>query len=240
MARGSGLSVRALHHYDELGLLSPSGRTEAGHRIYGAEDVERLQKIQSLKALGFGLEEVRDLLDREKFSALEAIELHISRLKESIELQKKLCGRLEAVAARLRSEAETPVEEFVQTAMEVIEMSEKVNKHYSQEQLEYLEQRRQDFGEEQIRQFEAEWAELIENVRAEMEAGTDPSDERVQRLAKRWMELVEAFTGSDPGIERSLGNMWRQEDEVHGYDTSEMRGMMEYISRAMTVPDERQ
>lgn len=240
LARRTGLSVRALHHYDEIGLLSASGRTEAGHRIYGAGDVARLQRIQSLKALGFGLEEARELLGREKFSALEAIELHISRLKESIELQEKLCGRLEAVAARVRSGGEIPTEEFVETAMEVIEMSEKVDKYYSREQLEYLGQRRREFGEERIRRFEAEWEELIGEVRAEKEAGTDPSDEKVRRLARRWMELVGAFTGGDPGVERSLGDMWQQEDDIHGHHTSEMREMMEYISRAMPAPDERE
>jgi MerR family transcriptional regulator, thiopeptide resistance regulator len=73
-------------------------------------------------------------------------------------------------------------------------------------QLEYLEERRREVGEERIRAAEAEWAELMERVRAEMEAGTDPSNERVQVLAARWMKLVGEFTGGDPEIERSLGN----------------------------------
>ena len=82
-------------------------------------------------------------------------------------------------------------------------MSERLDKYYSPEQLEYLEARRREVGEERIRESQAEWAELMENVRAEMEAGTDPSNERVQALAARWMALVEEFTGGDPGIERS-------------------------------------
>ena len=63
-----------------------------------------------------------------------------------------------------------------------------------------------------------------------MEAGTDPSNERVQQLAKRWMELVGEFTGGNPEIERSVGNMWRQEETVHGIDTGRMREMMAYVS----------
>lgn len=111
-------------------------------------------------------------------------------------------------------------------------MSERVEKYYTQEQQEYLEQRRQEVGEDRIRAAEGEWSELMEQVRAEMEAGTDPADERVRRLAKRWMELVNEFTGGDPGIERSVGNMWRQEETIHGIDTGRMREMMGYISRA--------
>lgn len=79
----------------------------------------------------------------------------------------------------------------------------------------------------------------MEQVRAEMEAGTDPADERVQALARRWMELVEMFTGGDPGIRRSLNNLWQQEENVHGMDAGEMREMGEYVSRALAASDER-
>jgi len=64
LARRTGLTVRALHHYDEIGLLRPSLRTEAGHRLYSEGDVARLQRVLSLRQLGFSLEEVRDCLDR--------------------------------------------------------------------------------------------------------------------------------------------------------------------------------
>ena len=79
----------------------------------------------------------------------------------------------------------------------------------------------------------------MEKVRAEMERGTDPSDERVQRLAKRWMELVEMFTGGDPGISQSLNNLWQREENVHGIDTGEARAMGAYISRALASPEDR-
>jgi MerR family transcriptional regulator, thiopeptide resistance regulator len=231
LAKQTGLSVRTLHYYDEIGLLSPSQRTEAGHRLYTATDVVRLQQIKSLRYLGFDLEEIRDCLDRPGFSVQQVIELHLSRLREQIELQRRLCSRLEGIAARLGSAEEVSVEEFIRT-IEVISMSERLERHYTSEQLEALERRRQELGEERIRAAEAEWSELIERVRTEMEAGTDLADERVRRLAKRWMELVEEFTGHNPGIESSVRNMWQQEENIHGIDTGEMREMMGYISRA--------
>jgi hypothetical protein len=163
------------------------------------------------------------------------IELHVLGLEEQIRLRQELLRRLEAVAARLRSAEEVSAEELVRTAMEVIEMSERFEKYYTPEQLEALQRRREEVGEGRIRAAEAEWAELMNEVRAEMEAGTDPSSERVQRLARRWMGLVSEFTGGDPGIERSVGNMWRQEENIHGIDTAGMREMMEYISRAMVA-----
>lgn len=238
----TGLSVRALHHYEEIGLLVPSGRTESGHRLYAEGDVMRLQQIASLRSLGFSLAEIRDFLDAPSFSPGRVIELHIARIRERIELERRLCDRLEAVAA-LMSSAEDPAgasaEKFIETVMEVTKMSERIEKYYTPEQLEQLERRRQELGEERIRAAEAEWPALMEQVRVEMEAGTDPADERAQRLARRWMELVEEFTGGDAGIRRSVTNMWQQEESLMGMDTADMREMMDYISRANAASNHR-
>ncbi|HEX5973972.1 MAG TPA: MerR family transcriptional regulator, partial [Rubrobacteraceae bacterium] len=94
LARRTGLSVRALRYYDEIGLLSPSRRTEGGHRLYTAEDVVRLQRIKSLRALGLSLREIGEYLDGPDVSPGRLIELHLARLKARIELQRRLCDRL--------------------------------------------------------------------------------------------------------------------------------------------------
>src|SRR5713101_1813988 len=121
LARRTGLTIRTLHHYDEIGLLRPSLHTEVGHRLYTAGDVARLQQVVSLRQLGFSLEEVRDCLDRPGFSPLEVIGLRIGRLQEQIEVQQRLCVRLEALAGLLRTAAEVSAEEFLQT-IEVMTM----------------------------------------------------------------------------------------------------------------------
>ena len=100
LARRTGLTIRTLHHYDEIGLLRPSLHTEAGHRLYTADDVARLQQVVSLRQLGFSLEQVRDCLDRPGFSPVEVIRLHLARLREQIELQRQLGERLEGERPR--------------------------------------------------------------------------------------------------------------------------------------------
>jgi DNA-binding transcriptional MerR regulator len=65
LARETGLTVRTLHHYDRLGLLSPLSRTEGGHRCHTADDVRRLHRIVALHSPGISLEEIRTLLDGE-------------------------------------------------------------------------------------------------------------------------------------------------------------------------------
>jgi DNA-binding transcriptional MerR regulator len=228
LAKRTGVSVRALHHYDEIGLLSPSHRSEAGYRLYTEIDVARLQQIRSLRALGFSLEESRDFLKRPEVTPDRVLQLHIAHLKEQIAAQQSLADRLEQVARRWRSDENVPTEEFLQ----IIEVTNMIGKYYTPEQMEQLKQRGEMLGADHIRQAEAEWPELMAKVQAEMDKGTDPADERVQALARRWKELVEEFTGGDPGITKSVGRMWQEETTIQGMDTGNMRGLMGYVQKA--------
>jgi MerR family transcriptional regulator, thiopeptide resistance regulator len=73
LARRTGLTVRTLHHYDEIGLLSPVERSGGGHRVYGEADVQRLYRIVSLRSLGFPLEAIAAALDADGFDARAAV-----------------------------------------------------------------------------------------------------------------------------------------------------------------------
>ena len=67
LARRTGLTVRTLHHYDEIGLLSPAQRSDGGHRVYDEADVQRLYRIVSLRSLGFPLDAIAQALDSQAF-----------------------------------------------------------------------------------------------------------------------------------------------------------------------------
>ena len=64
LAKRSGLTVRALHHYHAIGLLSPSARAENGYRLYGRDDIARLHQIQALRRFGLSLAEIGAFLDQ--------------------------------------------------------------------------------------------------------------------------------------------------------------------------------
>lgn len=227
LAKRTGLTVRTLHHYDEIGLLAPSYRTGSGHRQYTEGDVARLQLVVSLRHLGLSLRDIGECLARPDFTPASVIRLHLSRLKEQIEAQQQLYRRLEAIADGLRSAEGVSAEDFLNT-MEAILMQEK---YFTPEQMAEIQARGRELGEERIRQVEAEWPELIARVRAEMEKGTDPADPEVQRLARRWMELVREFTGGNPGIEQGVRSMYQQEPAVRersGLDPA----IFEYIGKA--------
>jgi DNA-binding transcriptional MerR regulator len=231
LARRTGLSVRTLHWYDEIGLLTPSFHSASGHRLYNAEDVTRLQQILSLRQLGFALEEVRACLDRADFSPLELIHRHLARLHGEIEAQRRLCERLESLAERYRTAERVSVEEILAT----IEEMSMFEKYYTPEQLDWLKQRRETVGEERIREVEAEWPKLMAEVRAEMDKGSDPASPPVQALARRWSALVREFTAGNSGIEKSLRSMYQQEQNVVGMDVDAMRPLMEYMGKALAA-----
>jgi DNA-binding transcriptional MerR regulator len=226
LASRSGVSIRTLHHYDETGLLSPSGRTESGHRLYGREEIVRLQQILSLRQMGFSLDQIRDLLDRRGIEPRRVIALHIARLRQQMATQQQLIERLESLAAHCES---ADADEFLKT-MEMMTMFEK---YYSKEQLETLAKRREMLGEDKMRDVQEEWPRLIASVREEMERGTDPKDPKVQALAKRWQELIEMFTGGDAGITQSLANFYRGEPQFAA-DQGLGGAVSDYVKKALS------
>lgn len=99
VARRSGVSARMLRHYESLGLVSPSGRTGSGYREYGAEDIRRIFHIESLRALGLSLREVKRALDDADFTPSSLVEDLIRRTRARVAAETELLGRLDRLHA---------------------------------------------------------------------------------------------------------------------------------------------
>ena len=232
LARRTGLTVRTLHHYDAIGLLSPSGRTGSahgsGHRLYTAADLARLHQILCLRQLGFGLEQIREYMSRGDYDPREVVRLHLAEVRRKAAELAELGDRIQGLYALLdRADAVSP-ETFLQT----IEAVTMVEKYYTPEQLKQLEERKAQVGDARIQEVQAEWPRLMAEVQAAMDAGVPATDPKAQEFARRWFGLVSEFTGGDPGIFRSLRKMYQTEDMVAGMDVKGMRPMQEYIEQA--------
>jgi len=199
LARLTGISVRTLHYYGEIGLLPPPLRNEAGHRLYGAKQIARLQQIRSLRQLGFTMKEVRAFLKSRSFSPHRVIEMQLKRVNEQIVELRRLTERLECLGEAIRSK-EVSVDQFIKT-IEAMNMAERI---YTKEQAEELHDRRRQLGSEGMRKFEQDWTALIAEIGVEMDKGTNPRSERPRVLAERWDALVKLFTGGNPEIEETL------------------------------------
>jgi DNA-binding transcriptional MerR regulator len=104
LAKLTGLTVRALRYYDQIGLFSPSGYSETGHRLYSEDDIRLLHQILSLKDLGLSLEEIQTVLNGHTYTLSDIVAIQIERVRRSIKTQRKLLAQLERVAERINGQ----------------------------------------------------------------------------------------------------------------------------------------
>ncbi len=229
LARRTGLTVRTLHHFDQIGLLTPAIRTEAGHRLYNEANVERLQQITTLRALGLGLDAIRRCLSNPEVTVRRLVQIQLKRLVDQSEQLRLLTARLGQLDQRLDGVEPVSVDELLDLIREITMFE----KYYTPEQLEQLKTRAEEVGETRIKEVEAEWPLLMERVQSAMDRGVPASDPEAKVLARQWMSLVQEFTGGDPGISASLKNLWQSESQVHGIETNSMRPMMDYVNQSL-------
>jgi DNA-binding transcriptional MerR regulator/uncharacterized glyoxalase superfamily protein PhnB len=101
LAELTGLTVRALHHYDHIGLLVPSGRSESGHRLYAGGDVARLYRICVLRRLGFSLEQVAEVLDDPQWQIKQTVSRHLADTRHRAAVAADLATRLSRMSDAL-------------------------------------------------------------------------------------------------------------------------------------------
>ena len=212
LAAATGVTVRALHHYDGLGLLSPRERSRSGYRLYGRDELERLYAIVALRELGLSLAQIRDFLDDrrpgiERGKLADVVERHLAAVERRLEAEQATARRLAGLLGVLRSSAQPSISE-VRAILEAIAMHDK---YYTPEQLAELEKRRDMLGPEGMERAQSDWQELIASVTAEKEKGTAPSDPVMKPLVYRWQSLIAAFTGGDPQMLASLKKMYESE-----------------------------
>lgn len=203
----SGVTVRALHHYDRLGLLRPK-RTHNGYRAYGEQDLVRLEQIVALKFVGLPLRRIKALLDRDGLELSGA--LHMQR--RVLEAKRGLLDQaIEAIrqAETAAAAGQRPDAAILTKIIEVMEMqndAEWTMKYYNDAAQAKIAERRQLWSPELQERVSRQWMELIRDVEAAL--GEDPAGEKGQALAGRWTGLVEEFTGRDPEVTSGLKNLY--------------------------------
>jgi DNA-binding transcriptional MerR regulator len=204
----AGVTVRALQHYDRLGLLKP-GRTAAGYRLYSLRDFERLEQIVALKFLGIPLKQIRTLFSREAPALPEALRMQRRVLEEKRRLLDSAINAIREAEQATRP-GQRPDSAVLKKIIEVIEMQDNMDwskKYYSEEAQAKIDERKELWSPENQERWSKEWADLFRDVEAAL--GEDPAGEKAQALAARWKKLVEAFTGRDPQITAGLSKMYQ-------------------------------
>jgi DNA-binding transcriptional MerR regulator len=192
LAKRSGLTVRALHHYDSIGLLSPSVRTEARMRLYGEADLIRLHRIQALKQVGYSLIEIRQSLDDPDINPLDIIQRQITIFRERARQATQLRERLERAAVQMSAGAPLANSDW----LNVLELMSIYDRHLTEEEVGVLHNPKQPSAS----QIEAQWAELVTEVRHAMNARVPIDSAAAQAFAWRWVRLVIAKTNNSAAL----------------------------------------
>jgi DNA-binding transcriptional MerR regulator len=225
LAEAAGVTVRALRHYDRLGLLVPSTRTSGGHRVYSGADVRRLYRLLALRSLGIRLDDVAPLLDGGDLAAVARAQL--DRVDEDIERLNGLRTRLHRLLELIAADGDAPASHY----LDAMEAMTRMDRYYTPEQLVQLEARGRELGPEGMERAQREWAELIDEAKGHMERGTDPADPTVQAIVARWDALIEEFTGGDPGIRAGLQTLYDEQGPAAASRGMVDPELMAYVGR---------
>ena len=230
-AQKAAVTVRTLRFYDKVGLLSPSGYTEAGHRLYSDGDLWSLQQVLALKFLGFSLEEIKVCLQtdpkrlqetlatqkammREKRCQLDAV---IQAIEKAETLLRSNQGDWESLVNVIQVMQMEQNKEWVNTYLtpeQQQKMAELSSKSYSPAAAQKLAEWGKNWTEEDQERASQQWDAVFAELRRLVAEGKDPTSPEGQALAKQHSELIGQFTRGDADVEAGLKQWWKNYDEL--------------------------
>lgn len=234
VAKQTGVTVRALHHYDTIGLLRPAAVTEAGYRLYDDADLLRLQEILFFRELDFPLADIRQMLQAPGYDRADALRRHRNLLALK---RQRLDGIIALVDETLQGGTNMKFEAFDQTAYE------EAKARYAQEAKERwggTEAYRQSAAREKGRTKEesARLAAEGRGILAEFGklVGTDPAGGQAQALVARWQEHISAaYYDCTREILAGLGQMYVADERFAGSIDQNGAGTAAFLSQAIAI-----
>lgn len=230
VAKRAGISVRTLHHYDDIGLLKPSDASESGHRLYNASDIERLQQVISLKSMGLSLEGIANCLSAKGSNLLATLEMQKDVVENKLAVLKKVHSQLRMLLSKLSHEESLTSKELLQLIREMNEMENM----YTPEQMRKLQERYEKYPAE-VKEVEKAWPILFKKFEEAMKQGLNPASHEVQQLAKQAQRFIDLFTGGDKAIEANLDRAYEQNQESALKTWGVSKEVFEYATQARQI-----
>jgi MerR family transcriptional regulator, thiopeptide resistance regulator len=207
-AKLAGVTVRALHHYDRIGLLKPQ-RGSSRSRLYRLEDLERLEQIAALTFLGILLQEIKLLLKHRPLTLVDSLHVQREALAEKRRLIDRAVVAIEAAEKVIRS-GQTTDASILRKIIEVIDMQPQENsmRRYYTDQA-WLDKER--IARETPLEVRQKNIKAMRQLFAEIEAAIDldPSSESAQALTKRWLQLAEFAHGGNEAVRAGNIEAWK-------------------------------
>jgi DNA-binding transcriptional MerR regulator len=223
LAALANLTVRTLHHYDSIGLLQPSARSDAGYRLYDRDDVARLHQIQALRAFGMSLADIGLYLDSPEGSPLAVVERQLAALDRQLRETARVRDQLLRLRGQLASGAMPDLSTWLTTLEQTMDIMSVYEKYFTPEELEKLSMVRDDA-------VKAQWRALVEQAGGLMASQVPPAAEAAKVFALRWLQTFERDTGGDPALASKLNVMAQQEQEAVGIPGPVMGYVMQAVA----------
>ncbi|MDR3080984.1 MAG: MerR family transcriptional regulator [Streptomyces sp.] len=233
----AGVTVRTLHHYDEIGLLVPGGRSRAGHRRYNDDDLERLQQILFYRELGFPLDEVAALLDDPDADPRAHLRRQHELLTVRIEKLQKMAAAVEqAMEARRMGIDLTPEERFEvfgdndpEQYAEEAELRWGGTEAYAESQ-----RRAATYTKEDWKRIQAQLDDWQERYAALMAAGEQPTGETAMDLAEEHrQQITEWYFEVSYELHRCFAEMYVADERFKAFYDSVRPGLAEHLKEAI-------
>lgn len=243
VARLAHVTVRTLHHYDQIGLLVPSGRSEAGYRRYSEDDLRRLQQILLFRELGFTLEATRRMIDDPAFDRRKALEGQRALLVEQKTRTEAILRGVDRALAELKGEG-------TMSADEMFEGFEEANREYAAEAEErwgkspaYQEsmRRTKSYTKEDWKRFKAENEAAAKAWIEAKASGASPAGARAMDLAEAArLQIDRWFYPCPPEMHRSLASLYESDPRFAATYEKMAPGMRAYVVEAIRANADRQ
>ena len=240
LARLAGVSVRALHHYDEIGLLKPAEVGANGYRYYGREELLRLQQILLHRELELSLEEIGKVLDAPGFDRIEALRRHRKVLAERRSRYARLIATLDATLAELEGEAKMDDKDLYQGFAPETQVEHErwlVDRYGGdmQARIDRTKANMKSWSKADWQAFTDEGKAIGEAMGKALGEGLPPDSEPVCELMRRHYAWTARAWGARPSPEAfaALGDLYVEHPEFRANYDAIRPGLAEYMAAAM-------
>ena len=232
----AGVSVRTLHHYDQIGLLKPSFRSEKGYRFYERKELLRLQQILFYRKLGFPLKEIHSIINEPSFDLLEALKTHKKQLKKQMEDLKLLLKTVDKTIIELKSTTKMMTDKEMYegfTSEQVIAIKKEVKARWGEDQLREVEERIQKMGKEGWQDNKKKGEEINQLLADLMDLGVDHV--KVQKAIALHFRHMNGFYEVSKERYLGLGGMYIADQRFTDYYDKYKPGLAVFINSAIHV-----
>ncbi len=235
-----GISVRTLHHYDQIGLLKPTSVTSSGYRLYSDSSLERLQQILFFKELDFNLKEIKKILDSPNFDRNQTLKSHREflmkkkvRLENIIDMVEK---SIESIEGGIEMNKKEMFKAFDMSEIEKHKekYAEEVREKYGEKVAEESERKTSGYREKDWKQIQSRSDEIYRSLAESMDIG--PENEGVQKLIGEFRQFItKYFYDCTLEIFRGLGDLYVSDERFTAFYEKYRPGLATFVRDAINI-----